>query len=126
MIEILPLSNRERENEILNEIGAVSETSRVLMMADGGDEIGYAAVKITDTTLYFIKFHIENGESMVSFERDFYLDTLMRSGASYGENHGCDKMETVNGDYNEFLKKKGFETDQNHAFAPMSLIVHYE
>ena len=126
MIEILPLKNQEKEDKILSSLNETSKTAKVLMMAEGDEDIGYVAVKLVGSSLIYLKFEVYNSENMMPFEKEFYLDTLMRSGASYGENHGADKLETANNLYNEFLKKKGFKTDIFHAFAPMSLIVHYE
>lgn len=124
MIEILPMEQGERKNEILSLVN--DNEAEVLMLADGNEEIGYVAVKVIGSTLYYLNFEINNSEMMMPFEKEFYLDALMRAGASYGENRKADSLETVNNKYNDFLKKKGFKTDFSHAFAPMSLIVHYE
>ena len=126
MIEILPLENKERENELLSPLGETSDTAKIFMMSEGENELGYVACKLIGSTLLLIKFEVNGSENMASFEKDFYLDTLMRSAASFGENHGADSIETFDNKYNDFLKKKGFSTDLFHAFAPMSLIVHYE
>ena len=126
MIEILPLKDQEKEDKILSSLNETSETAKVLMMAEGSEDLGYVAVKLIGDSLVYLAFEIYNSENMMPFEKEFYLDTLMRSGASYGENHGANKLETANNLYNDFFKKKGFKTDLFHAFAPMSLIVHYE
>ncbi|MBE6730555.1 MAG: hypothetical protein E7564_02570 [Ruminococcaceae bacterium] len=126
MIEILPLKDQEKENKILASLNETNKTAKVLMMAEGDADLGYVAVKLMGDTLIYLEFKIYNSENMMPFEKEFYLDTLMRSGASYGENYGADKLETANNLYNDFLKKKGFKTDIFHAFAPMLLIVHYE
>lgn len=126
MLEILPIENREKEAELLLPLNETPDTARILFMQDGGEDIGFVAVKLIGSTLVYLKFEIYGSENMMSFEKDIYMDILMRAGASYGENRGADALETLGNQYNDFLKKKGFKTDFSHAFAPMSLIVHYE
>ena len=42
----------------------------------------------------------------LAMEESFFVDTLMRSAASYGETNGADKIETTSNKYNNFLKKR--------------------
>ena len=63
---------------------------RVLLMKDGGQPVGYVIVDLEERTLHLRKLSVQGygftappqGESV------FILDTLMRSAASYGEDHG--------------------------------------
>jgi hypothetical protein len=59
-------------------------------------------------------------------ETIFILDSLMRSAASYGENFGADSIETAFPDFFGFFRARGFDSDDTHAFTPMSTIVRYE
>ena len=126
MIEILPLKDKEKEEELLQAIEKKEANARVLLMIDGDSPIGFVAVDILKDTLRMLKFVVYEQENISDMEKTFFLDTLMRSAASYGETNGADKLATINSEMNEFLKKRGFQTDNYHAFAPMSLIVHYE
>lgn len=117
------MADREAEKGLLRGIEGLSENARVLLMTEGEETLGWVAVDLVELTLRMLKFHVETENDM---ERNFYLDTLMRSAASYGETNGADRLETAGGEMNDFLRKRGFETDATHAFAPMSLIVHYE
>ena len=56
----------------------------------------------------------------------FVLDTLMRSAASFGETNGMNHIRTAFPDFFDFFKQRGFAVAEDHAEAPMSLIVHYE
>ena len=56
----------------------------------------------------------------------FILDTLMRSAASWGEDHGAEAIATCFPDFFGFFKARGFTVDEEHAFTPMSTIVRYE
>lgn len=123
MIEILPMSDKDREAKLLESIGAKEENARILAMTEGGSLLGWVAVDILDDTLRMLRFHLEDEASPAEY--DFYMDTLMRAAASYGEVNKAGKLATVTGEYNGFLIKRGFEADASHAFAPMSLIVHY-
>ncbi len=117
--------DREEERKILTQSQVKGD--RVLVMEEKGEKLGYVSLKISDKTLYIIDFLLQNEFDCnnLSMEESFFLDSLMRSAASYGETKGADKIETVNNKYNNFLKKKGFDTDFSHAFTPMSTIVHY-
>ena len=120
------MADRAAEEEILRTIGEKEADARVLMMTDGGRQAGFVAVDIVGDTLRMLKFVLYNQLEISDMDRDFFLDTLMRSAASYGETKGASKLATTDSNMNEFLRKKGFEIDDCHAFAPMSLIVHYE
>ena len=115
-----------KEEELLRAIEEKESNARVLLMTDGGSPMGFVAVDILKDTLRMLKFVVYEQENISEMEKTFFLDTLMRSAASYGETNGADKLATVNSEMNEFLKKRGFQTDDSHAIAPMSLIVHYE
>ena len=50
----------------------------------------------------------------------------MRAAASYGENFGANQIVTDFPDFFQFFKLRWFQTDDSHAFTPMSTIVKYE
>ena len=50
----------------------------------------------------------------------------MRSAASWGEDHGANRIVTTFPDFFGFFQARGFQTDEDHAFTPMETIVHYE
>lgn len=118
------MQNKQQEEEILKGIGASEANARVLEMTEQSELLGWVAVDILDETLRMLKFNI--CQDVSEFEGIFYLDTLMRSAASFGETNGADKLATTEPSLNDFFKKRGFDVDSVHAFAPMSLIVHYE
>lgn len=97
-------------------------------MEDGSKEIGWVSLKVEDENLYIIKIELNTKCDFenLDMEQSFYVDTLMRSAASYGEVHGARKIYTVDSLYNSFLIKKGFQIVDGVAFTPMSTIVHYE
>ena len=119
------MEDREEEQGLLADAGV---EGRVLLMKDGGQPVGYVIVDLEERTLHLRKLSVQGyafaappqGESV------FILDTLMRSAASYGEDHGADEIVTDFPDFFQFFKQRGFDADESHAFTPMSTIVHYE
>ena len=105
MIEILPMKDRERE-QTLGTVALELEGGvlRILQLAAEGYDFSEAP----------------KGETI------FILDSLMRSAASYGENFGADSIETAFPDFFGFFRARGFDSDDTHAFTPMSTIVRYE
>lgn len=97
-------------------------------MTDRGELLGWAAVKLDGNVLRILK--LAAGDYTFAEKPDaeqiFILDTLMRSAASYGETFGADTVETAFADFHGFFKARGFNTDETHAFTPMSTIVRYE
>lgn len=122
------MEDRAREAERLRALG-VAEDARLLLMTECGEELGYAAVRLEGETLYLLKFGTGSGADLLAAAPDaegaFLLDTLMRSAASFGEVHGAGRIETVFPDRFGFFAQRGFVVEQDHAEAPMSLIVHY-
>lgn len=121
------MENLEKEAEILQNLAEKGDNARVLEMTEKTECLGTVAVVIREKTLVIINFSLANACDFenLSMEETFYIDTLMRSAASYGETHGARKIETTNSEYNTFLKRRGFKTDETHAFTDMSTIVHY-
>lgn len=117
------MSDRETEKKLLDGIENKSENARVLEMTEQGNSLGWVAVDLIGSTLKMLEFHVEAQSDM---ERVFYMDTLMRSAASYGETKGADQLVSIATEWNDFFAKRGFRTDEEGAYAPMSLIVHYE
>ena len=129
------MENREEERKLLDAAGA---EGRVLSMKDGGQEVGYAIVDLQEGTLLLRKLAAKGydftqpprGEANPTGYFDsvelFILDTLMRSAASWGEDHGADAIATCFPDFFGFFKARGFTVDEEHAFTPMSTIVRYE
>ena len=103
------MENREEERKLLDAAGV---EGRVLSMKDGGQEVGYAIVDLQEGTLLLRKLAAKGYDftQPPQGETLFILDTLMRSAASWGEDHGA----------------RGFTVDEEHAFTPMSTIVRYE
>lgn len=128
MIEILPMEDRERERAILNEIEGAGEEARVLAMCERGNTLGTAAVELEDGVLRILSLKAEGYDfsKAPKGETLFILDSLMRSAASYGENFGADRIETAFPDFYGFFRARGFDSDETHAFTPMSTIVRYE
>lgn len=104
------------------------DNAKILAMTDRSELMGWVAVELADSVLRILKFTVGDYDfsEKPNIEQTFVLDTLMRSAASYGENFGADSIETTFADFYGFFKARGFETDDNHAFTPMSTIVHYE
>ena len=123
MIEAVPMKDKEREAEILRDYAETESNACVLALSEGENSLGYVVLDIKEKYLRLHDFVIADEAS--DFEKKFYIDFLMRAAASYGENRGADNIITVKPDWNEILKTKGFGIDEEHAFAPMSLIVHY-
>ncbi len=122
------MEDREREKELLAGIQTKGGSARVLSMSDRGEILGWTAVELDRGVLRILK--LSAGEYDFSRkpqgEEVFILDTLMRSAASYGETFGAGFLETAFPDFFGFFKSRGFETDETHAFGPMSLVVKYE
>lgn len=118
--------DREREKSLLKSLPA-EDNARVLFMTEGNEELGWVAVSLQERTLRLLKFSLPSCKDYAApdMESSFFLDTLMRSAASYGETNGADFIETATAEYNAFLNKQGFTVDDTHAFTPMSTIVHY-
>ncbi len=96
-------------------------------MDENGSELGWVSLKIDGETLVIIKFELTGGFDInnLDMEQVFFLDSLMRSAASYGEVHGAVDIKTADNAYNAFLAKKKFLTDEQGAFILMSEIVKY-
>ncbi len=97
------------------------------MMTERGIELGLVATEIIEKRLIILEFDLLNSCDFdnLNLEEEFFVDSLMRSAASYGETNGADFIELKSNTYNKFLAKKGFTVTDTHAFAPMSLIVKY-
>lgn len=128
MIEILPMEDREQEQKLLEGLPLTGGEPRVLAMKDRAEILGHAAVERKDGVLRILKLEAAGWDASKKpqGEQVFILDTLMRAAASYGETFGDEKIETTFPDFFGFFKSRGFETDEDHAFGPMSLIVKYE
>lgn len=128
MIEILPMEDRELEKTILEGIDCAGPQARVLAMCERGSTLGTAAVELDGAVLRILRLTAEGYDfsEAPKGETVFILDSLMRSAASYGENFGAARIETAFPDFFGFFKARGFESDDTHAFTPMSTIVKYE
>lgn len=128
MIEILPVEDKAQERELLSQVENVGPEARVLSMREKGGLLGWTAIELAGRTLRILA--LRAGEYDFSRkpqgEEMFILDSLMRSAASYGETFGAEKIETSFPDFFGFFKARGFDTDEFHAFTPMSTIVKYE
>lgn len=97
-------------------------------MTDRGELLGWTAVELSEGALRILKLTAGNYDfsQKPNSEEAFILDTLMRSAASYGETFGAGSIETAFPDFHGFFAARGFDTDETHAFTPMSTIVRYE
>lgn len=125
MIQVKAMEDREEEQKLLEGAGV---EGRVLLMKDRGEPVGFVVVSLEDTTLHLVKLSVKGYDftEKLQSEEMFILDTLMRSAASYGEDHGADKIVTDFPDFFDFFRLRGFDVDETHAFTPMSTIVRYE
>lgn len=119
------MEDREEEQSLLDAAGV---KGRVLQMKDGGSSVGYVIVDLEENVLHLRKLSAAGYafSEPPQGETAFVLDTLMRSAASYGEDHGADSIVTDFPDFFGFFQHRGFDVDKTHAFTPMSTIVHYE
>ncbi len=121
------MKNVEEQNRILNQIETKEDSAIVLEMIERGEVLGYVAVDILEDTLRYLKFQVYSDPNFTNGSMtEMFMDSLMRCGASYGETKGATKLSTLSNEYNSFFNKKGFDTDGEHAFAKMSLIVRYK
>ena len=100
------MENREEERELLADAGV---EGRVLLMKDGGQPVGYVIVDLEERTLHLRKLSVQRYDFTAppQGESVFILDTLMRSAASYGEDHGADEIVTDFPDFFQFFKQRG-------------------
>lgn len=83
--------------------------------------------------------HLDNGKATIlkldagdydltekpDMEQSFILDSLIRSAASYAETKGSLHVETAFPDFHGFFKRMGFQTDNDHAFGTVGVIIKY-
>ena len=96
-------------------------------MAEGDEEMGRIALVVEDGTVTFLSMRAGGYDFKAppDPEQAFILDSLMRAGASYGETHGADKIDTAFEDFFGFFKNRGFSVENGTPKAAMSLIVKY-
>lgn len=125
MIQVKAMEDREEERKILEEDGVEGV---VLLMKDAGQPVGHVVVALEDQELQIRKLSAKGYDftNQPQGEEVFVLDTLMRSAASWGEDHGANRIVTTFPDFFGFFQARGFQTDEDHAFTPMETIVHYE
>ena len=130
MLQIVPMQEKDREKAICLAAEGADAESRVLVMTDGAEELGYVVVSLRADVLFIHQFNL-GGKTDFSAEKPgmeeiFILDTLMRSAASFGETNGANHIKTTFPDFHSFFKLRKFDVDDTHAETPMSTIVHYE
>lgn len=125
MIQVKAMEDREEERRILEENGV---EGTVLLMKDAGQPVGHAVVALEDREVQIRKLSAKGYDFTDSpqGEEAFVLDTLMRSAASWGEDHGANRIATTFPDFFGFFQARGFQTDGERAFTPIETIVHYE
>ena len=130
MLQIVPMAEKTEEAALLAKTEGAPDNGRVLVMTDGEETLGYVVVALEDDTLVFYGFSVSGQTDFTKAKPDpmttFVLDTLMRSAASFGETNGMNHIRTAFPDFFDFFKQRGFAVAEDHAEAPMSLIVHYE
>lgn len=122
------MEDREEEAKLLNEAGLPAGEDRVLRMMDAGQAVGYAVVGLEGATLHIRKLAV-NGYTFTEKPTGdplFYLDTLTRAAASWGEDHGAVAIVTDFPDFFDFFKSRDFAVEEGRAHTPMSTIVRYE
>jgi hypothetical protein len=126
MIEILPVSDKEREKIFLRKM-SVSDDAVVLEMTEKESTLGVVALKIKEEKLYILSLLAEgySFDEKPDVEQNFILDSLVRAAASYGETNGATEIHISFCDFHDFMKNRGFDVQGGHAYAPMSLIVKY-
>ena len=122
------MEDREKERELLAQADGAGDKARVLAMTDRGEQVGAVAVELRGTQLRILRLWAGDYDfsEKPQAETAFFLYTLMRSAASYGETFGATEIVTAFPDFFDFFKARGFEVDDTHAFTPMSTIVRYE
>ena len=124
MIKTKPILEREIVEKLLTQYGFDKDKNfTVLELWDSDVQAGFLVLSIVDDTVYFDKFILVKEYS--ELERIFFVDFLMRSGASYAENRGIENMVNMDSEVAELLIKKGFKKEDDKVFAPVSLVVHY-
>lgn len=95
------MEDRAEEQGLLDAAGV---EGRVLLMKDGGEPVGYVVVALEETVLHLRKIFAKGYDftERPQGEALFVLDTLMRSAASYGEDHGADQIVTDFPDFSTF------------------------
>ena len=124
------MAEKTEEAALLAKTEGAPDNGRVLVMTDGEETLGYVVIALEDDTLVFYGFSVSGQTDFTKAKPDpmttFVLDTLMRSAASFGETNGMNHIRTAFPDFFDFFKQRGFTVAEDHAEAPMSLIVHYE
>ena len=117
------MENREEERKLLDAAGV---EGRVLSMKDGGQEVGYVIVDLQEGTLLLRKLAAKGYDftQPPRGEELFILDTLMRSAASWGEDHGSDAIATCFPDFFGFFKARGFTVDEEAINAAIEAAVN--
>ena len=118
------MEDREKERELLAQVDGAGDKA----MTDRGEQVGAVAVELRGAQLWILRLWAGDYDfsEKPQGETAFFLDTLMRSAASYGETFGATEIVTAFPDFFDFFKARGFEVDDTHAFTPMSTIVRYE
>lgn len=122
---------KNRRAALLAKTEGAPDNGHVLVMTDSEETLGYVVVALEDDTLVFSRPLPVSGQTDFTKAKPdpmttFVLDTLMRSAASFGETNGMNHIRTAFPDFFDFFKQRGFAVAEDHAEAPMSLIVHYE
>ena len=124
------MQEKDREKALCLAAEGADDKSRVLMMTDGAEELGYVVVSLRENVLFIHQFSVggkvDFSAGKPGMEEIFILDTLMRSAASFGETNGADFIKTTFPDFHSFFKLRKFDVDDTHAETPMHTIVHYE
>jgi len=119
------MAEKAEEAALLAKTEGAPDNGRVLVMTDGEETLGYVVVALEDDTLS-VSGQTDFTKAKPDPMTTFVLDTLMRSAASFGETNGMNHIRTAFPDFFDFFKQRGFAVAEDHAEAPMSLIVHYE
>ena len=129
MIEILPMGDREEEKRCLAAEAITLENPRILVMEEGGEQLGQIVVGVERDRLWIAKISQTNGAHLqgerLTPESYFVMDSLLRSAASYGETNGATEMQTMFPDFADFFKQHGFQCREGHMYGKMNLLIHY-
>lgn len=126
MITIVPAQGEERE-AFLQSMGLFEKNKAdVLLMKDGRELLGGAAVEILHSELWIWNISVL-GDSlqMLSSQGRFVADSLLRACASFAANAGAFRLVSNQQEASVFLGSEGFRNEEGQWFLPTDAIVKF-
>lgn len=125
MITVTPIENKTRKEALLASTNSLFHSGNVLVIKDGGQELGYIVIDIDHSVLRLQSLYLEHGTlETLDAQAALYVDFLMRSAASYGANHGAFRVENTIAPLHDFFITKGFSMEHGVCSIPIHRIVH--